>query len=52
MAADITTIIIPFKLPRRGHQSHTTGSGKHYDRRTKRNRTRGSKNHTAIREFS
>ena len=36
------TIKIEAPKPAKGHQPHRSGSGTHKDRRTKRNRTRGS----------
>ena len=35
----------------RGHAAHRGGAGIMGDRRTKRKRTRGSRNNSAIREF-
>ena len=35
-----------------GHQPHTTGSGVHKDKRTKRCRTRAAKKRAAIKEYS
>lgn len=35
---------------RQGHIPHTTGSGPHKDKRTKRNRTRSDKKRNAIKE--
>lgn len=48
-----TTIKIDVKPPWKvamGHQPHTTGSGIHKDRRTKRKRTRGSQRRWAIKD--
>lgn len=35
-----------------GHQAHTTGTGAHYDKRTKRHRTRGTKSRAALSEWA
>jgi hypothetical protein len=44
---------IPFDPSKvaRGHRPHRSGAGKHADKRTKRLRTRGTKDRAAIREW-
>lgn len=37
--------------PSYGHRNHTTGSGAHKDRRTKRNRTRGAQKRKSLGEW-
>ena len=37
----------PWELPK-GHAPHKSGAGKHLDKRTKRNRTRGNQTKRAI----
>ncbi len=50
---DLNHIVIHLDLTKiaRGHQIHRAGAGVHGDRRTKRNRTRGNRNRTAIRDW-
>lgn len=49
---DITTLTIPNDNPfgRKGHQPHRSGAGKHQDKRTKRQRTRGAKLRSVLKD--
>lgn len=51
MAKNFGKIVVGERPLRRGHQAHKSGSGAMEDRRTKRERTRGSQSRKALGEW-